>query len=268
MSITGNQLPPTVWERLTRSRLFLDQTDTPLEIDRTRIAEFYYPLTTTLLSKSRSVPRLMVAIAGAPGSGKTAFAATLVAVINAETDDEVAVLVGLDGWHYPSAYLENHFIDRGAEWIALRDIKGAPETFDATAAYDCLSEIRRGGRVSFPIYSRHLHEPVPARGTVDSSHRIAIVEGNYLLLDEGAWSRFRQLFDVRIFISASLEILISGLMERHRRGGKTLEAIARQIREVDLPNAARVGPSAAYAQVIVHKANTRHIDRIEWLTTL
>jgi pantothenate kinase len=248
--------------------LLLDQTDVPLEVDRSQIEQFYHPLAAALLSKPGSVPRRMVAVAGPPGSGKTAFATILVAVVNAEAGDDVATLVGLDGWHYPNDYLATHSIERDGERTALRSIKGAPETFDAASAYDCLSEIRRGGQVSFPVYSRRLHEPIPAGGTIESSHRIAVVEGNYLLLDEGPWRRFRQLFDVRVFISAILETLIDGLRERHLRGGKTPAATEQQIREVDLPNATRVGPSVVHAQVLVHKTSTQRIDRIEWLTTL
>ncbi|NIV29163.1 MAG: nucleoside/nucleotide kinase family protein [Anaerolineae bacterium] len=268
MKKRGNPLRPGVWEHLSRSSLFLDKTDVPLEIDRGQIEQFYHPLATDLLLQSRSVPRLMVAVAGPPGSGKTAFATILVAVINAETGDNVAALVGLDGWHHTNAYLATHSIERDGKRIALRSIKGAPETFDATAAYGCLSAIRRGGQVSFPVYSRRLHEPIPAEGTIESSHRIVLAEGNYLLLDEGHWSRFRPLFDVRMFVSATIETLIAGLRERHLRGGKTAAATERHIREVDLPNAARVGPSVLHAHVVAHKADTRRIDRIQWSKTL
>jgi pantothenate kinase len=268
MKERGNPLRPSVWEHLARSSLFLDQTDVPLEVDRSQVEQFYHPLATGLLSQSRSVPRLMVAVAGPPGSGKTAFATMLVAVINAETGANEAALVGLDGWHYPNDYLATHSVERDGKRIALQSVKGAPETFDAASAYGCLSAIRRGGQVSFPVYSRRLHEPVPAGGTIESSHRIVVVEGNYLLLDEDPWNRFRQLFDARVFISATLETLIDGLRERHLRGGKTVAATERNIREVDLPNAIRVGPSVVRAQVVAHKADTRHIARIEWPTTL
>jgi pantothenate kinase len=261
----GDTLRAAVWKRLTRSGLHLDQTDAPLEIDRSQIEQFYHPLATALLSRSEAVPRLVVAVAGPPGSGKTAFATILVAVVNAEAGHNVAAVVGLDGWHYPNAYLATHSIERDGKRIALRSIKGAPETFDATAAYERLSEIRRGGRVSFPVYSRQLHEPVPAGGMIALSHRIVVVEGNYLYLDEDPWSRFRHMFDVRVFISASPETLMEGLRERHLRGGKALAATERQIQAVDLPNARRVGPSAAQAHVLVHKASTRRIERIEGL---
>lgn len=124
--------------------------------------------------------------------------------------------------------------------------------------------------MDFPVYSRQLHEPVPGGGTIDAAHQIVVVEGNYLLLDEGPWRRFRPLFDVRVFISASLETLVGGLRERHRRGGKTPAAAERQIREVDVPNAARVAPGAAHAQVLVckRKGDVRRIDRIEGVDSL
>jgi pantothenate kinase len=256
-------LRPIVWERLTRSSLFLDQTDVPLKIDREQVEQFYYPLATYLLSKSSSVPRLMVAIAGPPASGKSAFGMLLVAVLNAEAGGSVAALVGLDGWHYLNAYLETHFIEREGKQITLRSIKGAPETFDAAAAYDCLSRIRLGGQVSVPVYSRRLHEPIPAGEKIDLAHRIVVVEGNYLLLEEEPWARFRHLFDVRVFISASLETLLDGLRGRHLRGGKAPAQVERHIREVDLPNVKRVEPSAVHAQVRVYKADAWRIDRIE-----
>jgi pantothenate kinase len=206
----------------------------------------------------------MTAVAGPPGSGKTAFATILVAVVNAEAGEDVAVLVGLDGWHYPNDYLATHYVDRGGERIPLQSIKGAPETFDAAGASRCLSEVRGGRHVSFPVYSRRLHEPISGRGSVDSRHKIVVVEGNYLLMDEGRWRRVRELFDVRIFISAPREILVASLTERHQRGGKTPDATARHISAVDIPNAGRVGPSLAYAQVLVYKADARRVDRIEW----
>jgi pantothenate kinase len=258
---------PGVWERLTRSSLFLDQTETRLEVDRTQVEEFYHPLAIDLVARCSAIPRLMVAVAGPPGSGKTAFATLLVAVVNAEAEREVAALVGLDGWHYANAYLETHFIERGGQRIALREIKGAPETFDAAAAYDCLALMRQGGRVSYPVYSRRLHEPVPGGGAVRSSHKVVVVEGNYVLLGEEPWWRFQGLFDVGIFISAPRETLMASLTERHRRGGKTPEVTARHIRAVDLPNAVRVASSVDQAQVVVYKADVQTIDRVEWRVT-
>ena len=50
--------------------------------------------------------------------------------------------------------------------------------------------------------------------------------------------------------------------------GKTPEATEHQMHTVDLPNARRVAPSAAHAQLLVHKADVRRIERIEWVASL
>jgi hypothetical protein len=62
-----------LWKRLSKSKLFLDRTDARLDIDRSQFENFYQPLASRLISLSSSYPRLMIAIAGPPGSGKTAF---------------------------------------------------------------------------------------------------------------------------------------------------------------------------------------------------
>ena len=255
-----------VWKRLSRTDLLVDQTDTVLEIDREEVERFYHPLAISLLEKAESVSRLMVGVAGPPGSGKTAFATLLVAVINAAAGgsrEGRAALVGLDGWHYPSDYLHTHYVQWGGKRVRLRSVKGLPESFDAAAAYACLSEIRQGGRVSFPVYSRKLHDPVSGGGVVEASDRIVLAEGNFLLLNEGPWIRFRRLFDVRVFIFADTATLVQGLRERHLRGGKSLAATERQVYQIDLPNSRRVASGAAYAHVLVHKADVRRVDRIE-----
>jgi len=257
-------LLPSVWERLSCNPLFLDQTETRLEVDRAQVEDFYHPLAVRLLAMQAPAARLLVGVAGPPGSGKTTFATILVQVINAESGAEAAVTVGLDGWHYPNDYLETHFVERDGQRIALPQIKGAPETFDAAAAYDCLSRMRGGGSVSFPVYSRRLHEPLPEAGMVAPSLRIVVVEGNYLLLDEPRWRGFRELFDVRLFIVAREETLLEGLRERHLRGGRLPEDVERWMRRVDRPNIQRVLPGAAHAQVLVHKDDVRHIASVEW----
>jgi pantothenate kinase len=64
--------------------------------------------------------RVLVAIAGAPGSGKTTLAERLVSRLN-EAAQGSAALLPMDGYHYDDSIL----IERG-----LRARKGAPETFD------------------------------------------------------------------------------------------------------------------------------------------
>jgi len=261
------RLGAEVWERLTCCPLFLDQTDTELELDREQVERFYHPLALWLLERAAGVPRLMVAVAGPPGGGKTALATILVEVLNAEAGQETAVLVGLDGWHYANAYLDAHVIERDGCQVTLRQIKGAPESFDVAQATASLARIRSLEEMRIPVYSRRLHEPVAAAALVRLAHRIVVVEGNYLLLDEPEWRALGDLFDVRLFVTAREEIILQALRQRHLRGGKPPDAIEAHMSAVDVPNARRVAARASCADVTIHKADVRRIERLEWCET-
>jgi pantothenate kinase len=133
------------------------------------------------------------------------------------------------------------------------------------AANECFMAIRSGGEVRYPIYNRLLHDPEPDAGLVRSTDKIIVIEGNYLLLDEPSWQRFQDIFAVRIFIKADPQALLESLVERHLRGGKTLENTLKHVQDVDLPNAQRILAGYSGAHVIIHKKDAWNIERIEWV---
>jgi pantothenate kinase len=235
-----------VWERINYTRLTLDQTSTPVYIDRAEVENFYAPLGLYLLKKSRERKRLMVVVSGPPGSGKTVFAMLLVAVINAEAYHEEAVQIPLDGWHYPNEYLDTHTTRYADHDVLLRQIKGSPATYDTAAAFSCLEKIRKGGQISYPVYSRIQHDPIANGGMVEPFHKIVILEGNYWLLQDVPWTKF----------------------QRQLRGGRSAEAIEQQITNVDLPNIEFVLKNSARADIVVHKADNSHIINVEYLNNV
>jgi pantothenate kinase len=81
-------------------------------LDRQEVMDFYQPLARCVLERRQPGQREIVAVAGPPGSGKSAFAAVLTAVLDALAGEKLAALVGLDGWHFPNAYLDSHTIRR------------------------------------------------------------------------------------------------------------------------------------------------------------
>jgi putative kinase len=255
-----------MWEILSQKLLTLDQTNTPLEMERFEVEQFYCPLALRLLKLDDSQKRILVAVAGPPGSGKTAFATLLVAVINASAQNEKAVLIQQDGWHYSNAYLDSHMVYHNGEEIPLRRLKGSPETYDTDAAYAFLENIKAGAQMDYPVYSRRMHEPIPNAGYITANHKIMVLEGNYWLLKEDPWCKFQKLFDERIFLTTSPEKLVDGLRQRHLRGGKTKEFTEKHMAFVDLPNIERVLKNSAPAEVIVHKMDGRRISNIEYLS--
>jgi pantothenate kinase len=259
------KLQTGVWERLSSLRLTLDQTKALVKVDRGEVERFYFPLASYLLDRLTPQARLLVAVAGPPGNGKTAFGTILAETINATTDVEIATCLGLDGWHFPNAYLDSHFAEHNCGRVLLSSIKGAPETYDVRAAYQCLKRIRNNEKVSFPTYSRKLHNPVPDAGVVEHHHHIVLAEGNYWLLNKEPWKDFQALFDVTIFLTATAQRLVTGLRNRHLRGAKSNKVVEEHIQNVDLPNIELVLSNSVKADVVVYKIDNRWIEKIIFL---
>lgn len=252
-----------LWEALSRTRLYLDQTQKPLEFDREEIERFYLPLAQEILARLPHGRREIVVVAGPPGSGKSAFASTLVEVLRQLTGRDTAVLVGLDGWHFSNHYLESHTILWKGETLPLRKLKGSPETYDQEQILAFLNQLQSNAPASYPVYSRELHDPIPAAGSIRPDQEVVVLEGNYWLLDEPPWDRLPALYDLSIFLTAAPETLIPGLRERHLRGGKDPAVVEAHLYAVDLPNIERVLRHSVPADVVVHKADGRRILKME-----
>lgn len=257
-----------LWDQLSAAPLYLDGGTARLELIPEEIEEFYAPLARAALRLARPNRRALLAVAGPPGSGKSAFAALLTQAVNLLAGEEIAALVSLDGWHLPNAVLDAQVIQRGGQNIPLRQIKGAPETYDQPAACDFVRRAARLERLPYPIYSRETHDPLPAAGALQETHRLALLEGNYWLLDEPPWRELAGLYDLRIFLTAEPESLAAGLLERHLRGGKPPEAARAHIERADMPNIRRVLARPLPADVLVTKRDSRRIERMEWISSL
>lgn len=256
--------PALLWNALTTRPLFLDETRQQLVVDRVELEKDYLPLAEKLLERAPVEKRLLVAVVGPPGSGKSAFATLLAAVINLLAQAEPAVVVGLDGWHYPNAYLNQHTMTWHGKKTVLRALKGMPETYDFAALAKFIQTAVTASELQFPIYSRALHDPLTGAGTIKPQHRIILAEGNYWLLNELPWNSLANHFDFSIFLQADPAVLLNGLRQRHLRGGKSLEQIEAHLQQVDLPNIHRVLTHSLPADVIVQKVDHQHIANILW----
>lgn len=184
--------------------------------------------------------RLVVAVAGVPGSGKSTLCGKVVDALNGKGLDGAlrpgfARVVPMDGFHLPNAVLD----ERG-----LRARKGSPESFDAKAFKAMVIRLRDCSEtVVFPIYDRALHEPVlrdVAEQRVDAECKVVIVEGNYVLLDEPDWKGIGWVWGLRVFMNVSLERARQDIIARHVRGGRSEEDAQKHYERNDLPNSRRV----------------------------
>lgn len=177
--------------------------------------EILLPLIARLRALRREKGRRVLAfLAGPPAAGKSTLCRYLEALC-----PQLQAL-GLDGFHYPNAYLESHELCG----VPLRKIKGAPETYDVALLAEKLSRI--DGEVFFPIYDRRLHDPVP--DAIEITGEIVVLEGNWLLLDAPPWNALK--CDTTIFLRMDSPEQIERVVRRKMAGGFSAEA-AREFAE-------------------------------------
>ncbi len=176
--------------------------------------------------------RTLVGITGPPGAGKTHVARFLRHPV-----------VAMDGFH-----LRNEELRR----LERRQRKGAPDTFDAAEFVRLLDRLRDGTRaVSVPAFSRELDEPVPDALVIEPDAAVVLVEGNYLLLDEGPWAEVAGRLDLSVYVEAPTEVRRARLLARQIRSHGSPAAAQRWIETVDDLNAAIVEQTKAHADHLV-----------------
>ncbi|KQN76828.1 hypothetical protein [Devosia sp. Leaf64] len=187
--------------------------------------------------------RIVLGLAGGPGVGKSTLAADLVGALNA-AQPGLAALVPMDGFHMKHAKLET---------MGQTDFKGAPHTFEASDFAQFLSRLKVATEaMSGPGYSRKIEDTVDDAFTVPPEVKVLVVEGNYLLLDDGDWAAVRPLLDYAAFISVQRDLVRARLMKRHGEEGLFTEERNRaHIERNDLPNYDRVMDTQGRADVII-----------------
>jgi pantothenate kinase len=186
--------------------------------------------------------RFLLGLTGPPGVGKSAVAAALVEAFAAESGADRAVAVGMDGFHLRQAELRR---------LRLEHVKGAPETFDAVGFVHLLRRLRDTREVvTAPAFDRCVEEPVPAAVAVRPSHRLVVVDGNYLLLD-GPWAPIRDLLDEVWHLRLPTEVRVPGLVARHVAHGRTPPAAHEWVHRSDEANAQLVEAAADHADAVV-----------------
>ncbi|WP_217143437.1 nucleoside/nucleotide kinase family protein [Streptomyces sp. AC627_RSS907] len=208
-----------------------------------------------LLARARSLPRhgrrAILGVAGSPGAGKSTLARALVRKLNGAGEAWVAH-VPMDGFHLADAELDR---------LGRRDRKGAPDTFDAAGYAALLRRLREDGSdgdggetVYAPGFERVLEQPVAGAVPVPPTARLVVTEGNYLLLDTGAWARVRSRLDEVWFCELDEEERIRRLVARHVEFGKSPGDAVAWARGTDQRNAALVAATRDRADLVVPAA--------------
>lgn len=187
--------------------------------------------------------RRLLGIVGPPGAGKSTLAQAL------HRDMQTASqVVPMDGFHLAQVELER---------LGRADRKGAPDTFDALGFVALLERLRvpRPGEVVYaPAFRREIEEPVAGAIAVRPETPLIIVEGNYLLLDDGPWARVAACLDETWYVDVDDDLRRERLVQRHVRFGRSAEAARAWVETTDEPNARRIAATRARAQWVLRWA--------------
>lgn len=170
--------------------------------------------------------RRLLGICGPPGAGKSTLAAAL-----ADALGEVAVVVGMDGFHLADDELRR---------LGRHDRRGAPDTFDAAGYVALLQRLHAREEVTYaPEFRRDISDAVAGAVAVHRRTPLVITEGNYLLLDDPPWNGVGDQLDEVWWVDLADDVRLERLTRRHEAHGKS---------PADAAAWARGHPTAAVAQ--------------------
>ncbi len=185
-----------------------------------------------ILADRAATGRVIVGLAGAPGSGKSTVADGLADLLN-EAQPGMAAVLPMDGYHYDDL----HLLPAG-----LRPRKGAPETFDVGGFYHTLLRMRARDEafVAVPVFDRDIEIARAGARMISADTPVIIAEGNYLLLTTGDWPRLLPMFDLTVMVDVPEPVLRERLTARWQHYQLTPEEIAWKLDGNDLPNGRRI----------------------------
>jgi len=192
-----------------------------------------------LIKKGKS--RIILAIVGAPGSGKSTVAEQVIKNLNGINSNQAALLP-MDGFHYD---------DRVLETLGRHKHKGAPDTFDVYGLYHLLQRLQTNTDeiIAVPVFDRSIEIARAGARLIYPQTPIIICEGNYLLLNIAPWNRLKDLFDLSILLQVTEVELEKRLSLRWKNSGLSDTDVAFKVRQNDLPNGQIVLEQSSQADV-------------------
>jgi len=151
----------------------------------------------------------------------------------------------MDGYHLSNKVL----IEKG-----IRNIKGAPQTFDALGFVALLKRVKHNQEenIYFPVFHREIEESIANEDVITPEVKVVIVEGNYLLFPEMGWGGVRELLDFSYYIDIPKDIRIARLIARHQLYGKSPEEAHDWALGSDEANARLIRETREYASHILN----------------
>jgi pantothenate kinase len=180
---------------------------------------------TALLKNSDPRKRIVIGLAGVPGSGKTTLARNVVArgnTISSQSPENsiaytpIAVDMAMDGFHHTRAYLAA--MSNSSEAIHRR---GAAFTFDDQGFPNLIRSLtsETTETIYAPSFDHSIKDPVEKAIIIPPDSRVVLIEGNYCALDKGSWKEAAMLMNELWYLDTPADIAHKRLARRHLASG-------------------------------------------------
>ncbi|SMQ48040.1 unnamed protein product [Zymoseptoria tritici ST99CH_1A5] len=172
-----------------------------------------------LRKRSGDEQRILIAVAGGPGSGKSTLCARLLQEAQKKGLHDM-VAVPMDGFHFPKSHLAA--LQDPAEAFARR---GNPLSFNAAKFVEAVASLKATASglaptdIALPGFDHAVQDPVDNEIIVLASAKVVLLEGNYVLLNEKPWNQISDMVDDRWYIDVPRDVAKLRLIERHLRAG-------------------------------------------------
>lgn len=163
----------------------------------------------------------------------------------------------MDGFHLTRAELSAM-----PDPVTAHARRGAPYTFDAQKFHALVQSLRKPispeQTIYAPSFDHAVKDPKENDIAVLPTHRIVVIEGNYVALNKEVWRDAALLFDELWFVEVDFEVARKRLRERHVRAGivQTIEEGDKRATENDLVN----GKEIVDCSLQVHELITSRED--------
>ena len=161
---------------------------------------------------AQSGKRQILAVAGAPGSGKT----TITRAIMQGLPEGSVVIAPMDGFHLSNATLIKY---------NRRDRKGAWDTFDADGYINLLTRLKNQTEevIHAPDFDRDIDESIGSAIPIDVNTPLILAEGTFLFSQFGSWGKLLPLFNQGWFVHLDENLRHERLIARHMKHGMSLQ---------------------------------------------
>lgn len=188
-------------------------------------------------------PRILVAMAGPPGAGKSTSAGILIEKLNTISEYKAAILP-MDGYHYDDTILNDRNL------IAR---KGSPPTFDVAGFIHMIARVKQNNEpeIAVPVFDNKLGLSRAATRMIPQDAKIVIIEGNYLLLKTAPWSHLATMFNITVMVEMPEKVLRQRLESRWQSHNNSPELIRVMVEENDLPNGRLISSQSIPAEFVI-----------------